>query len=138
MTATSNVSAEEWVIPGQPVPAARPRVSKWGTYYPKTYAAWLKTAKETLRLADESRDPGSPWEVPVVVRIDVVIEKAKSSKLAVPVGDVDNYAKGVLDALTHNNVWTDDKLVVDLRVTKRFAAKGEAPGVRISIHESAL
>ena len=35
-------------IPLNPVPASRPRVSKWGTYYPKRYATWKKDALKHL------------------------------------------------------------------------------------------
>jgi len=39
-------------------------------------------------------------------------------------GDVDNLAKGVMDALTDSGiVWLDDSQVVDLRVAKRWADK---------------
>ena len=50
-------------------------------------------------------------DYPVKVRIDLF--PATNRKM-----DVDNYAKSVLDALTHSNVWVDDVLVHDLRLVK--------------------
>lgn len=40
--------------------------------------------------------------------------------------DVDNFNKGILDALTHANIWVDDELVHDLRIVKRPKQKGGA------------
>lgn len=40
--------------------------------------------------------------------------------------DVDNFNKGVLDVLTHANIWTDDALVHDLRIVKKEKYKGGA------------
>lgn len=40
--------------------------------------------------------------------------------------DVDNFNKGILDALTHSNIWVDDELVCDLRIVKRPKQKGGA------------
>jgi len=113
------------------VPAARPRVSKWGTYYPKTYANWLKVAKEQLkRVRGGDVRPGPNG---LVVALRFLIERARTSKLVIPTGDIDNYAKGALDVLTHNKVWTDDALVTKLVAEKRFTLPGETPGVEIEI-----
>jgi Holliday junction resolvase RusA-like endonuclease len=110
-------------------------VSKWGTYYPKTYSNWLKLAKEKIALlAAQRTEWAGPWSTPVEVHIVAVIEKAKTSKLTVPIGDVDNYAKAALDVMTHNKVWPDDKLVTKLYAEKRFAEPGEAPRVSVTIH----
>ena len=38
--------------------------------------------------------------------------------------DVDNFNKGILDVLTHANIWIDDELVHDLRILKRHKVKG--------------
>lgn len=38
--------------------------------------------------------------------------------------DVDNFNKGILDALTHANIWVDDELVHDLRIVKAEKQKG--------------
>jgi crossover junction endodeoxyribonuclease RusA len=45
--------------------------------------------------------------------------------------DVDNFNKGILDALTHANIWTDDDLVHDLRIIKKEKVKYGAVIVKI-------
>lgn len=66
------------------------------------------------------------------VAIHVHITKARTSKLLTPLGDLDNYAKGVLDAITKDGRWwTDDKLVSHLVVEKSFAV-GE-PGYDVTL-----
>jgi Holliday junction resolvase RusA-like endonuclease len=121
-------------IGGQPVPASRPRVSKFGTYYSKTYNQWMKESWKYVDTFD-----ALPTDRPLIVMVEAVFEKAKSSKLDYPTPDVDNLAKGPLDQInkltkaTHGErgVWDDDKQVVFLVATKRFAEPGEEPGFRI-------
>jgi crossover junction endodeoxyribonuclease RusA len=49
--------------------------------------------------------------------------------------DVDNYSKGVLDALTYAKVWTDDYLVDDLHIIRRRQpVPGGAVTLRISTY----
>jgi Holliday junction resolvase RusA-like endonuclease len=45
-------------------------------------------------------------------------------------GDVDNLAKGVLDALTDAGFWVDDRLITLLTVRKAY---GDAEGCRVRI-----
>ena len=46
--------------------------------------------------------------------------------------DLDNLLKAVLDALTHAGVWTDDGLIVDLRI---YWAENIAGMLKIKIEE---
>lgn len=116
----------------EPVPASRPRVSKWGTYYAATYKNWLKAAG----LAVAKWNPGRVARGPLVLVMEVVCTKARTSKLEFPRGDIDNFAKGPLDVITKSEkVWHDDNQVVGLIAFKRFAEPGEEPGTRIDILE---
>lgn len=112
-----------------PVPAARPRVGRWGTYYPKRYAEW-KAKAEAEALTFEQADKDGLR----IIMLDCVIEKPRTSKLDTPNGDVDNFAKGPMDALNKAaKAWHDDKQVMGLLAFKRFAEKGEAPGTNIGV-----
>lgn len=116
----------------EPVPASRPRVSKWGTYYAATYKNWLKAAG----LAVKEWTPGGKAEGPLVLLMEVICTKARTSKLAFPRGDIDNFAKGPLDVITKSErVWLDDNQVVGLIAFKRFAESGEKPGTNVTIME---
>lgn len=46
--------------------------------------------------------------------------------------DVDNYCKGILDALTHAEFWRDDEQVYKLIISKGEKVKGGRVGVAIN------
>ena len=111
-------------LPVAPVPAARPRVSKWGTYYPKTYKNWMYDAAASMA----SLTPPTPDEAPVFVLVSTVCKRPKNPANSFPIGDVDNYAKAILDAITKAGImWKDDKQIVTLIVGKRYAEEDEEP-----------
>lgn len=116
------------VFPFEPVPASRARVTRWGTYHAKPYKNWLKQAEEHLQSEDFRASAGH-----LRVHVAIIATRARTSKLTTPKGDADNYAKAALDALTHAGIWPDDKWVVDLRTTKRFARPGECARTEVEI-----
>jgi len=123
-------SPSKLTIALDPVPASRPRVTRWGTYYLKKYADWLKAAHGSLPV------PSSPFLGPVSVDLHVICRCPAKPANPYPVGDVDNYAKAALDALTATKQWGDDKQVVILTVRKRYALPGEKPATHVLIQET--
>lgn len=106
-----------------PVPASRPKVSKWGTYYGKKYAKWKNDADKLLR---HQKHPTTTK--PLRVKVEQVCRKPKTTKRTYPFGDVDNHVKGPLDAITRSNFgWSDDAQIVELIVSKRYANQNETP-----------
>ncbi|MFE1815605.1 RusA family crossover junction endodeoxyribonuclease [Metapseudomonas otitidis] len=47
--------------------------------------------------------------------------------------DLDNIAKGLLDAMTHAGAWGDDEQIDDLRIIRRGTIKGGAVRVHIGV-----
>lgn len=125
-------------IPGEPVAKGRPRFNKksGATYTPK------QTASFENRVALFAREAGVPLlDGPVFANITFWFEWPKSMwRKRNPRGeewmdtgkDVDNMAKGVLDAL-NGIAYHDDKQVCALTVSKRRAAQGKPAKTCVSI-----
>ena len=101
-----------------PVPASRPRVTRWGCYYGKTYTKWMKEVEDHIKSFGVTKSSA------LVVLVEVFRPKPKTTKKHWPRGDVDNYAKGPLDSITkHSDIWDDDDQIVGLWVSKQWAIK---------------
>lgn len=115
-----------------PIPCPRPRIAVRGrfpvAYYPESYKKWKEQAKGLIEKQQVQKRLGT-----LEVHITCNIKKPRTSKRYSPKGDVDNYAKSVLDALTAAGVWDDDDQVVSLTVIKRFWA---TDSIQISIQDS--
>lgn len=116
-------------VPLQPIPCPRPRITVRGrfahAYYPAAYKDWKAEAERLIEQAMDKEITATFYDVPLQVMLTCVVVKPKTSKLREPKGDVDNYAKAIMDALTTAGAWGDDDQVIDLRVVKRWADKGE-------------
>jgi len=118
------------VFPFNPVPASRPRVTRWGTYYNKTYKAWKETAERSLQPGTLHLDA----DIPLIVIVRVIVRRPKSTKLTTPRGDLDNYVKAPLDVITKvGGYWKDDTQVVSIISWKRFAWEDEPPRTEVEI-----
>jgi Holliday junction resolvase RusA-like endonuclease len=108
-----------------PVPAARPRVSRWSTYYPKKYTRFKKEMEALTGELDTT-----PCENLVVVslRFKIKIPQSWSKKKRLERentycnnnSDIDNYIKAMLDSL--NGVYfIDDRQVVEIFASKKYS-----------------
>lgn len=111
-----------------PVPASRPRVSKFGTYYSGRYKQYLKHSVAAIPKA------GFPLQGDLGIDMEFVCKKPKTTKRTNPRGDIDNYAKAIMDAITKLGYWEDDDQVVTATMHKRFAEAEEAPHTRVNIY----
>jgi Holliday junction resolvase RusA-like endonuclease len=116
-----------------PVPASRPRVSKWGAYYGKNYEKFRREVRDIL----VEQEVLTKSSAPLHVIVEIIVDPPKTTKRAYPKGDVDNYAKGPLDSITsHGSCWNDDDQIVTLFVIKRFAVTGEPSGIYVHYAEA--
>lgn len=119
-------------LPVNPVPASRPRVTRWGVYYGKKYTEWRK---EATKLAQQFTND-STFTGQCAVVVEHIVLKPRTSKRDSPRGDVDNYAKASLDMITQDTtIWNDDDQVVALLVTKVFTTNEKEVGTRITVYE---
>lgn len=126
-----------FTVPGRPVPMARPRVKRNGHTYNEPRCEEYKTAVAlAAKAAMKGRKPligAVSCDIALGFSIPKSYEKGK--RLAAeynrirPVGknsgDLDNHAKGIMDALK-GICWVDDSQVVRLSVGKWFSEKGYA------------
>lgn len=111
-----------------PVPASRPRVSRWSTYYPKKYT---KFKKDMEALTSELETTPSEKLVSVELEFGIMIPKSWSKKKKEELNntycsnnsDIDNYIKAILDSL-NGIVYIDDKQVVELFAKKIYSEEG--------------
>lgn len=121
----------DFTIPIKPVPCPRPRMTRWGeTYYPKTYVSWRKEAQLYIP------NLPAPLTGPVLVCVDSVLPPFKRATSECPMGDVDNYAKSILDAISvRGGVLENDRQVLVLLSLKRFTRDNEEPHTHVHIRE---
>ena len=124
----------------EPVPASRPRIRTFkakngamisSAYYAGKYKKFMTEAETAIQPAQFAHQGN--LEVEVVC----VVTKPKTTKRPNPNGDVDNYAKGVLDIITKKGYWEDDMQIVKLTVIKTWAGEGNDldPGFSVEITE---
>lgn len=96
-------------------------------YSPKEYQDWQKLAAAALKAV-----PSFPIDDTCSVSIVCEVARPKTTKLPHPKPDVDNYAKGVLDAITKDGrFWNDDSQVRELTIRKAWTTG--TPGILVSI-----
>ena len=110
-----------------PVPASRPRVTRWSTYYSKKYTNFKE---EMLSLTSDIVFTPLEGNIFAQLQFNVPIPKswtkkkkeAKNGAYCDNHADIDNYCKAILDSL--NGVYyEDDKQIVMLQATMLWATE---------------
>lgn len=124
----------KFFVPVRPVPAARPRISKYGSYYPETYKTFRAEAYRYLKTIS-AKYPPCP-DSTFSIEIEFVCEKPKKPSNSYPRGDVDNYLKGIIDSLVYCKMFFDDDIQIT-RMTgiKRYQEKDEDYGMNIIVRK---
>lgn len=130
-----------FVVEGEPIPKARPRITRNGSYTPPKTKAYQKRLAQVGKLAMR----GDPVTTALVVTVEACLPIPQSwaarqrqhacAGVKMPdggkTGDADNYLKSVMDGL-NGIVWRDDSQIVQATVTKRYSAR---PLMRIMVEE---
>jgi Holliday junction resolvase RusA-like endonuclease len=119
------IETVEAAIKGRPIAWARAADRQGGRYTPEPYRSWKGTAAEVI--AFMARFGTMPREVSVLVDVysNCIEVKAQSLDLGDErrpkgiTGDIDNYAKAVLDAMQASGVLEDDVAVAELHIRFR-------------------
>lgn len=123
----------ELFIPVRPVPASRPRISKYGNYYSKTYTDFRKEAYRFLKtIKNKFNDTKAPFEITV----EIICYRPKNPSNIYPRGDNDNYEKSYYDSITYAGIaWDDDIQIIKNTTSKRYQKEGEDYGAKITIKQ---
>ena len=127
------------VLPVKPVPASRPRVTRWGVYYTKTYKEYRAAAHAAIPVCKErtlTEELGAT--------VEFICHKPKTTKMVSPRGDIDNHLKAIFDAVVGQaatkkqkcrlkNYIGDDELISAVDARMRYAEQGEEPHTVITI-----
>lgn len=133
----------QFTVYGEPVAQGRPRFSHQGDFVRAYDPSKSKDFKKYVKLVASQNRPNKIFEGPISMEVKIYKASLKSfSKkkaaqaeegvlrpLTKP--DVDNYVKGVKDALK-SVIWRDDSQVVELHISKWYS---ETPRIEITIKE---
>jgi len=128
------MSKLEFIVYGDPVPKARPRMTKTGHVYTPARTKQFEFLVQQVWAGQKNR---KMMTGPISVSIMFVLSPPSNPKKRPhPTGkpDLDNLIKSVLDGL---NGWAfkDDSQVTDLICFKRFCGKNEKPKTKIVLEE---
>lgn len=128
----------EFFVEGEPIPQPRPRTFMQGgrpvtVSVPsgKRIAAWLDTLGKQAAPHRPSEPLTCRLEVGLAFRGGLTQQRTPRVKR----GDLDNYAKAVLDALTRQGFWVDDRQLYGLTVAWGDGRAGYPSGVAVRIRE---
>lgn len=116
----------EFIVPGRPVPMARPRVTMHGTYTPKECREYKNlvaaVAKSVMRGNDYMMFNAEPLECRV--RFIFPLPKTRKNPWATSRPDLDNLYKAVTDSMI-GIVYKDDAQIVRASIEKAYEINGD-------------
>lgn len=128
-----------FTVPGKPVPKGRPRVTRYGTYTPKSTVEYEQAVRDSWRnQSGQAFGPDIPLFVTVSAHFEIPKSLSKKARLALrgafhtkQRGDLDNVVKSVLDAL-NGHAFPDDCAVCIIHASKDFQ---DEPSTEVTIQD---
>ena len=120
----------KFTIPGQPVPKARPRVTRKGTYTPETTKHYEKVVQASFMATKTRKMMDGPLKADLVFYLSKP-KRPKHPRHPITKPDIDNYQKAVMDAL-NGMAYCDDSQIVVVYAEKRYS---ESPRVVVTLTE---
>lgn len=132
-------------LPVQPVACPRPRVTKFGTYYPKTYKQFMSASKaliseDVIEFIDTHKQilKEGPLHIEYifVFRRPKALQGRKHTDQRIPHikrPDLDNLIKAINDLLQNTGLIKDDSLICSFAGSKFYADKTEGPSITVKI-----
>jgi crossover junction endodeoxyribonuclease RusA len=108
----SESKSVQFIVEGQPIPKARPRLSRGKVYTPKKTKDWEKLVAQTAMIVMSGRD-----QLTGHLRVTLTFYRATQVHC-----DIDNLQKSILDAL-NDVVWGDDSQITSLQSYMRLGSK---------------
>lgn len=132
-------------LPVQPVACPRPRVTKFGTYYPKTYKKFIAASKvlineHVIEFIDDNKQLLKAGALSIdytfIFRRPKALQAKKYSAeriLHIKRPDLDNLIKAVNDLLQNTGLIKDDSQICSITASKHYAGKNESSSITIKI-----
>tara|TARA_R100000406_G_C3099510_1_gene121582 strand:- start:400 stop:813 length:414 start_codon:yes stop_codon:yes gene_type:complete len=129
-------------IPHKPVPCPRPRVTKFGTFYPKNYKDFKKDVSKYLKdnypLVHFGSESALAIHYIFIMPRPKYLQKASSKFQRINHSkkpDLDNLIKAINDTLQDADIIYDDSRIVRCSGLKQIASKDEEPHIVLVITE---
>lgn len=118
-----------------PVPASRPRVTRWGTYYSKKYTQFREDMGKLI-LGTRRTLYAQPLKLDVTFFIEIAKSSSKKrvaeldNTYCVSNVDLDNLEKAIYDSM-NDYIYLDDKQIVEHTTRKKWSK--DSPRIEVII-----
>lgn len=117
----------DFVIPGRPVPKARPRVVAGGAFTPVSTRKYEKHVGQSALFGLMARQSVASWPLDARYRVSIVARFPTRHRC-----DIDNVAKAVLDGC-NGVLWDDDSQVDALSIERAYDPASPGVSVRVEV-----
>lgn len=120
-------------LPIPPVPASRPRVARFGTYYSKRHQNYVKQFSAFISVEPPIWNYLTK-DQHLIVGLEFVCKRPKRLTVDTPAVDIDNLMKLPLDCMTSAEIfWHDDMQITTVMAHKRYAEEKEEPHTLVRV-----